>query len=64
MIKSLFSWIIAIVISLLVVWMFWTLFFPLVEFFTAVAINVVMFAIIIFFVAIPIYMVVRKKLIK
>lgn len=64
MLKNIVSWVIALFISLLVVWMFWTLFFPLVAFFDIVIENLFMFLILIFIVAIPIYMIVRKKLIK
>jgi len=64
MLKSIVSWIIALFIGLLVVWMFWTLFVPLIPFFDKITDNLIMFAIIIFIVSIPFYMIVRKKLIK
>ncbi|MFH1050140.1 MAG: hypothetical protein V1779_04310 [bacterium] len=68
MVKSIITWIIALFISMLVVWMFWSLIVPGEEpFFNALfrdSTVLIMFSFIIFVVAIPVYMIVRKKLIK
>jgi hypothetical protein len=68
MVKSIISWILAFFISLLIVWMFWTLLIPGDESFFNVLLKdslvFIMFSFIMFVVAIPVFMIVRKKLIK
>lgn len=68
MIKSVISWVIALFIGMLVVWMFWTLLIPGEEYFFSVLFRdssvLIMFSILIFIIAIPAYLIVRKKLIK
>lgn len=68
MIKSIVSWVMALIIGTIVVWMFWSLlvyseesFF---DYFFRDFTAFFMFCLIIFIVAIPAFMIVRKKLFK
>lgn len=61
--KSTLSWIIAIVISIIVIRMFWGLLFTMAEFGFFLFTNI-MFLILVIIVAVPVYLVIKKKLFK
>jgi hypothetical protein len=61
--KILLSWLIALIISVLIIWMFWTLIFTMADFWSKFFTDIISWVLMVI-IAFPIQLVIRKKLFK